>query len=149
MSYNIEFREKFCNLIFMICNHRREICKPCTPSTHVRMTNLPSCQRWASATYFWVCNCNSATRTKHFRNRNSATLKEMLLRNRNSAIPQSQFFFESATSIRNLRASLPQCSAHFWPWNPVDSWRKKIGDKKSRATVPLRQVFCFQRNREF
>jgi hypothetical protein len=54
-------------------------------------------QRWARATFFWDRNRNSATRRKHFRNRNSATFKEMLLRNRNSAIPQSQFFLESAT----------------------------------------------------
>jgi hypothetical protein len=43
--------------------------------------------------------------------------KEMLLCNRNSAIPQSQFFSE----VRNLRASLPLFSAFFWLWNPVDS----------------------------
>jgi hypothetical protein len=46
-------------------------------------------QRWACATFFSVRNRNSATGRKHFRNRNSATFKEMLLRNRNSAIPQS------------------------------------------------------------
>ncbi len=83
-------------------------------------TNL---QRWARATFFWVPNRNSATRRKHFRNHNSATFKEMLLRNRNSAIPQSQFFWSPQVQVRNLRTSLPQFSAHFWPWNPVDSWK--------------------------
>ncbi len=43
-------------------------------------------QRWARATFFWVRNRNSATWRKHLRNRKSATFKEMLLRNRNSAI---------------------------------------------------------------
>jgi hypothetical protein len=37
--------------------------------------------------------------------------KEMLLRNRNFAIPQSHFF----SDVRNLRASFPQFSAYFWP----------------------------------
>jgi hypothetical protein len=73
----------------------------------------------------------------------------MLVRNRNSAIPQSQFFLISATSSPLFRASFPQFSAHFWPWNPVDFGEKKIGGKKSSATVPLRQDFGFQRNRQF
>ncbi len=42
----------------------------------------------------------------HFRNRNSATFKEMLLRNRNSAI--AIFFLSPQLQVRNLRASLPQ-----------------------------------------
>jgi hypothetical protein len=71
--------------------------------------------------------CCSATATPQFRNRN--------------------FVWSPQLQVRNLRASLPQFLANFWPWNPVDSW-KKIGGKKSRATVPLRQVFCFQRNRQ-
>ncbi len=63
-------------------------------------------QRWARPTFFWVRNRNSATWRKHFRNRNAATFKEMFLRNRNSAIPQSQFFPKSATwelRFRNFR----------------------------------------------
>jgi hypothetical protein len=47
--------------------------------------------------------------------------KEMLLHNRNSAFPQSQFF----SDVRNLRASFPQFSAYFWPWNPVGVHEKK------------------------
>jgi hypothetical protein len=43
-------------------------------------------QRWARATFFGVRKRNSATCRKNFRNRNSATFKETLLRNRNSAI---------------------------------------------------------------
>jgi hypothetical protein len=79
--------------------------------------------------------------------------KEMLLRNRNSAIPQLQYFLMSATSspqlqVRNLRASFPQFLAYFWSWNPVGVLEKKIGGNKSCATVPLRQVFGFQRNRQ-
>ncbi len=59
-------------------------------------------QRWSFATFFWVLNRNSSTWRKHFRYRNSATFKEMLLRNHNSAIPQSQFFLKSATSSPQL-----------------------------------------------
>jgi hypothetical protein len=59
-------------------------------------------QRWARATFFWVRNRNSATWRKPFRNRNSATFYEMLLRNRNSAIPQSQFLVKPATSSPQL-----------------------------------------------
>jgi hypothetical protein len=56
--------------------------------------------------------------------------KEILHRNRNSAIA---IFSE----VRNLRASLGLIH------------EKKIGGKKSRVTVLLRQVFGFQRNRQF
>jgi hypothetical protein len=44
--------------------------------------------------------------------------KEMLLRNRNSAIA-------IFSDVRNLRASFPQFSAYFWPWNPVGVHGKK------------------------
>ncbi len=98
-------------------------------------------ERLECATFFGVRNRNSATWRKHFRNRNSATFNEMLLRNRNSAIPQSQFFLKSATWELQFR--------NFRQWNSVDSWGKKIGSQKSHATVPLRQVFGFQRNRGF
>ncbi len=63
---------------------------------------LLNSQRWARATFFWVCNRNSATWRKHLCNRKSATFKEMLLRNRNSAISQLQFFLKSATSSPQL-----------------------------------------------
>ncbi len=56
--------------------------------------------------FFGVRNRNSATWRKNFRNRNSATFKGMLLRNHNSAIPQSQFFLKSTTwefHFRNFR----------------------------------------------
>jgi hypothetical protein len=69
--------------------------------------------------------------------------KEMLLRNRNSAIPQSQFFLKSATCFN---------SAIFGIFFAMESGRfmeKKIGGKKSCATVPLRQVFGIERNRVF
>jgi hypothetical protein len=69
-------------------------------------TTTSTYQRWARATFFRVRNRNSATRRKHFSNRNSATFKRMSLRNRNSAIPQSQFFLKSATQelyFRNFR----------------------------------------------
>ncbi len=96
-------------------------------------------QRWARVTFLKVRNCNFATWRKYYRNRNSATFKEMLLRNRNSAIA---IFSE----VHNLRASIPLFSAYFWPRNPVNSW-EKIGGKKFCTTVPLRQVLGFQRNR--
>jgi hypothetical protein len=59
-----------------------------------------------------------------------------------TATTQSHFFLKSATSRLQLESSTPN---NFWPWNPVDSWRKKKkkkhGGQESRATVPLRQVF--------
>jgi hypothetical protein len=72
----------------------------------------------------------------------------MLLRNRNSAIPQSQFSLLSATSNPQLESFT---SAIFGIFLAVESGRfmKKIRGKKSRATVPLMQVFVFQRNRKF
>ncbi len=39
------------------------------------------------------------------------------------------YFWSPQLQVRNLRTSLPQFSAYFWPWNSVDSWknwRKKI-----------------------
>jgi hypothetical protein len=73
----------------------------------------------------------------------------MLLPNRNSAISQSQFFLKSATSSLQLESFN---SAIFGIFLAVESGQfmgKKIGGKKSHATVPLRQVFGFQRNRGF
>jgi hypothetical protein len=66
--------------------------------------------------------CCSATATPQFRNRN--------------------FFLCPQLQVCNLRASFPQLSAYFWPWNPVGV-HEKFGGKKSRETVPLRQVFGF------
>jgi hypothetical protein len=63
-------------------------------------------QRWARATFFLVRNRNSATAIPQL-------FKEMLLRN--STIPQSQFL----SNFRNLRASLPQFLAYFWPWSSL------------------------------
>jgi hypothetical protein len=53
--------------------------------------------------------------------------KEMLLRNRKSAIPQSQFFLKFA--------AWPQFLAYFWPWNPVDSLKKS--DVKNLVLLAL------------
>jgi hypothetical protein len=75
--------------------------------------------------------------------------KEMLLRNRKSATPQSQFFLMYATSSPQLYVEL-----HFRNFRHIFSrgirsiHERKIRGKKSRATVPLRQVFGFQRNRQ-
>ncbi len=66
-----------------------------------------------------------------------------------TAIPQSQFFQKSAASSPQLESF---SSAIFVTFSAVEfcrSWGKKIRGKKSRATVPLRQVFGFQRNRGF
>jgi hypothetical protein len=76
-------------------------------------------------------------------------LEEMLLCNRNSAIPQSQFFLKSATSNPQLESFHSAIFGIFLAVELVDSWRKKIGGQKSHSTVPLRQVFCFQRNEGF
>jgi hypothetical protein len=74
--------------------------------------------------------------------------KEMFLHNRNSAFPQSQIFLMSATSSPQLESFI---SAIFGILMAMESTRfkKKIGGKKSCVTVPLRQVFGFQRNRQF
>ncbi len=53
---------------------------------------------------FRVHNRNSATWRKNFRDRNPVTFKGMLLRNRYSVIPQSQFFLKSATSSLQLES---------------------------------------------
>jgi hypothetical protein len=136
-------------------------------------------QRWARATFFRVNYRNSATWRKNFCNRNSATFKQMMLRNHNSAIPQSQFFLKSATSSPQLEGFTSAISDIFlaaewlvdkYLFFPQDfrpqfiSWtlpvcgyesgirlihEKKIGGKKSHATVPLKQVFSFHTNRQF
>jgi hypothetical protein len=64
----------------------------------------------------------------------------MLFRNRNSAIPQSQFFQKSATSSPQLESFNSEI---FGTFSAVESGRfmgEKIRGKKSHATVPLRQV---------
>jgi hypothetical protein len=77
----------------------------------------------------------------------------MLLRNQNSAIPQSQFFLKSAT----LSQQLGSLNSATWELTFRNFWHifdrgirsihgKKIGGQKSRAG-PVRQVFGFQRNR--
>jgi hypothetical protein len=48
-------------------------------------------------------------------------LKKNVAPQRNSAIPQSQFFLTSATSSPQLESLLSQFLAYFWLWNPVDS----------------------------
>jgi hypothetical protein len=66
-----------------------------------------------------------------------------------TATPQLQFFLKSATSSPELESFI---SAIFGTFSAVESGRfmgKKIRGKKSQATVPLRQVFSFQRNRGF
>jgi hypothetical protein len=82
-------------------------------------------QRWARATFFessiaipQLEGSTSAIAIPHL-------FKEMLLRNHNSAIPQSQFFLMSATSSPQLESFFPQFSAYFLPWNPVGVHEKK------------------------
>jgi hypothetical protein len=43
----------------------------------------------------------------------------MFLRNRNSAIPQSQFFRSPQLQVRNLRTLLPKFSAYIWLWSSL------------------------------
>ncbi len=68
-------------------------------------TNL---QRWARATFFLVRNRNSATESKHFRNRNSATFKEKLVCN--SAIRNHNFFWFSQLQVATLELNF----RNFW-----------------------------------
>ncbi len=70
--------------------------------------------------------------------------KEMLLHNCNNVISQSQFCSE-VSNFKSAKELHFHNFRFFWLWNPFDSW-KKIGGKKS---VPLRQVFGFQRNSQF
>jgi hypothetical protein len=67
--------------------------------------------------------CCSATATPQFRN---------------------QIFLKSTTSNLKLEGFTSAMFGIFLAWNPVDSLKKK-----SHATVPLRQVFVFERNRQF
>ncbi len=69
--------------------------------------------------------CCSATATPQFRNRN--------------------FILSPHLQVRDS-------AAIFWHIFGRGIWyihERKIGGQKSRATVPLRQVFGFQRNRQF
>jgi hypothetical protein len=81
--------------------------------------------------------------------------KEMLLHNHNSAIA---IFPE----VRNFKSATWELTVNFSTWELKfrNFWHifgcgirsihgKKIGGKKSCATVPVRQVFGFQRNRRF
>ncbi len=87
----------------------------------------------------------------------------MSLRNRISAIPQSQFFLKSATSSPQLKSFTSAIFSRFLAWSSFKLFiflppgvfcywedfkgtvaqdfqiQKKIGGQKSRATVPLRQ----------
>jgi hypothetical protein len=75
--------------------------------------------------------------------------KEMLLRNRNTAIPQSEFFLKSATSSPQLESFN---SVIFGIFSAVESGQimeKKSEVKNLMLLSLLRQVFAFQRNRGF
>jgi hypothetical protein len=74
---------------------------------------------------------------------------KMLLRNRNSAIPQSQFFLKSAISSPQLESFNSAIFGIFLAVESGEIHGEKIGGQKSHATVPLRQVFAFWRNRGF
>jgi hypothetical protein len=72
-------------------------------------------QRWAHATFFFESAITILLRKGNtFAIANPQLFKEMLLHNSNTAIA---IFSE----VRNVRASLPQFSAYFWLWNPVES----------------------------
>ncbi len=104
-------------------------------------------QRWARATFFWVHNRNSATWRNHFRNRNSSTFKEMLLRNRNSAIPQSQFFLKSATSSPQLESFN---SAIFSTFSVVEFGQYIGKNQRSKISCycPFKEKFSVSRETE-
>ncbi len=72
----------------------------------------------------------------------------MLHHNRNSAFPQSQF-----SAVRNFKSAtweLQFCNfQHIFGREIQSIHEKKFWGQKSRATVPLRQVFDIQRNRQF
>jgi hypothetical protein len=96
-------------------------------------------QRWARATFF-----ESAIAIPQLKGNTSAIAIPQLYKKCCSAtaFPQSQFFPQLGSFN----------SAIFGIFLAVGSGRfmeKKSGGKKSRATVPLRQVFRFQRNRGF
>ncbi len=103
-------------------------------------------QRWARATFFWVRNRNSAIWKKHFRNHNMATFKEMLLRNWDSTTA----IFSEVHNFKSATWKLQFCNFwHIFGRGIRSVHGEKIGGKKSCATVPLRQVLGFQRNRGF
>jgi hypothetical protein len=63
--------------------------------------------------FFWSPQSQFRNLEEKLRNRNSATFKGMLLHNRNSAIPQSQFFLKSATSNPQLESFTSTISGIF------------------------------------
>jgi hypothetical protein len=105
-------------------------------------------QRWAHATFFRVHNRNSATWRKHFRNRNSTTFYRKV-----ALQPQLRNFAITIFSeVLNIKfATWEFTFANFGIFLAVKSGRlmRKYGGKKSHASVPLRHVFGFHRNRQF
>ena len=90
-------------------------------------------------------NCGS--QILKVRNRNSATFKEMLLRNRNAAIPQSQFFLKSATSSPQLGSFN---SAIFGIFLAVESgqFMEKKSEAKNLMLLSLKGKFLLSRETE-
>ncbi len=60
--------------------------------------------------FFWSSQSQFHNLKKNFRNRNSATLKECC-----SATTTLQFRNHNFSDVRNLRVSLPQFPAYYWP----------------------------------
>ncbi len=92
-------------------------------------------QRWACTT-FLVRNRNSTTWRKHFRNRNSATLRNVAPQPRNSAVCN----FKSATwelQFRNFQ--------HIFGHGILSIHIKKLEGSKISCYFPLRQVFFISR----
>jgi hypothetical protein len=75
-------------------------------------------------------------------------LFKMLLRNFNSAIPQSQLILKSATLNPQLESFTSVIFGIFLA-RESSQFKKKIEVRKFCATVPLRKFFVFQRNRQF
>jgi hypothetical protein len=70
----------------------------------------------------------------------------MLLHNRNSAIA---IFLKSATSSPQLESFTSAIYGIFLAVKSSRFLKKKIGGKKSHASVPLQQVFVYQKNKQF
>jgi hypothetical protein len=86
-------------------------------------------------------NLKEAIPQLQFRNCNSATFKEMLLRNRNTAIPQSQFFFKSTTLNPQVESFTSAIFGIFLAKESSLFMNTKIGGNKISCNCPFQESF--------
>ncbi len=99
------------------CEHEH---KHADAFSHLRL-HVRYCKQTEVGTrnFFGVRNRNSATLRRHFRNRIPQLFSELLLRNRNSAMPQSQFFLKSATLSSQPETFTSAIFGRFLAWSSL------------------------------